>query len=337
MAYRMEGFVMRNLWLVLIATSLLTAPSHAAAVEIREWPVPWEQTRPRDPSVAPDGRVWFVGQEGNYLARFDPGDGSFKRIDLPDDTKPHTVVVDPQGQPWVAGNGNGTILRYSAEGALEQTWTVPADGLADRPDPHTFAFDGKGGLWFTLQRANAIGHLDPARDKFRIARVPTAQASPYGIVATPHGDAWAVLFGVGKLARITREPFALTEVALPRPLARPRRLGLDPQGRVWYVDFAGGRLGRHDPRDGKTQEWPAPSSPSAPYAMAIDGKGRPWFFETAPQPNQLQGFDPATERYLGASPVPGGAGTVRHMEYDRARNSLWFGTDRNTLGQAILD
>ena len=39
---------------------------------VREWPVPWEKTRPRDPYVAPDGRVWFVGQQGNYIASFDP-------------------------------------------------------------------------------------------------------------------------------------------------------------------------------------------------------------------------------------------------------------------------
>ena len=36
--------------------------------EISEYDVPWEGTRPRDPYVAPDGRVWFVGQGGNYLA-----------------------------------------------------------------------------------------------------------------------------------------------------------------------------------------------------------------------------------------------------------------------------
>jgi virginiamycin B lyase len=321
----------------LVLSLCALAAARSEATEIREWPVPWADTRPRDPSVAPDGRVWFVGQGGNYLAVFDAGDGSFRRFELPAGTRPHTVLVDAQGRPWVAGNGNGTILRYAADGRLQQTFTVPADGLAARPDPHTFAFDGAGGLWFTMQQANAIGHLDTAAGTIRIARVATAQARPYGIVATPDGDAWAVLFGVGKLARVARADMALAETALPRPLARPRRLGLDGEGRVWYVDFAQGLLGRHDPRAGTTQEWPAPSSPSAPYAMAMDGRGRPWFFESAPQPNLLQGFEPNAETWLTAAPVPGGGGTVRHMEYDRSRNSFWFGTDRNTLGQAILD
>ena len=46
------------------------------AVVIDEWDVPWEGSRPRDPYVAPDGRVWFVGQTADYVARLDPADGS---------------------------------------------------------------------------------------------------------------------------------------------------------------------------------------------------------------------------------------------------------------------
>ena len=54
--------------------------------------------------------------------------------------------------------------------------------------------------------------------------MPTRRARPYGIVATPDGDAWAVLFGVGKLAFVSRADMALREVDLPRELARPRRI-----------------------------------------------------------------------------------------------------------------
>lgn len=323
--------MLRTLMVLLALASPL-----AAAVEIREWTVPWPDSRPRDPSVAPDGRVWFVGQVGNYLAVFDPRDATFARFDLPAGTAPHTVLVDATGQPWVAGNGNGTILRYGSDGRLRQTIAVPAPAPGATSDPHTFAFDGRGGLWFTLQNGNAIGHLDIASGKVRLAPVALPQSRPYGIVATPAGDAWAVLFGAGRLARVARADMAIAEVALPDAASRPRRLGLDAQGRVWYVDYAGGRLGRHDPRTGRTQEWTTPSRPSGPYAMVTDARGRPWLFETAPQPNRLHRFDPASGRFVDSTAVPGGGGVVRHMEYDRKRDSLWFGTDRNTLGQASL-
>lgn len=320
--------------IALLAGVVAGLPAHA--IEIREWPVPWENTRPRDPSVAPDGQVWFVGQTGDYLGVFDPDGARFARFDLPPGTKPHTVAVDPQGNAWVAGNGNGTLLRYGPDGTLQQTYAIPADALPNA-DPHTIVFDGRGGLWFTLQNANAIAHLDIAKGELRISPVPAAGARPYGIVATPDGDAWAALFGVGKLARVARATLAVTEVDLPRPLARPRRIALDGRGHVWYVDFAGHMLGRHDPATGAFQEWPAPSSPSGPYALAIDANGRPMFFETATQPNRLQTFDPKTGTFGKAVTVPSGGGAVRHMVFDRRRNSLWFGTDRNTIGQVVLD
>lgn len=315
----------------LAALFLLSAATALPAAEIREWTVPWPDTRPRDPSVGRDGRIWFVGQTGNYLAVFDPAKASFQRFDLPEGTAPHTVVVAPDGSPWVAGNGNGTLLRYDAAGKLLETHRVPTDAVA-RPDPHTLAMDGRGGFWFTMQQGNAIGHFAFAGGEIRIAAVPTAQARPYGIVATPDGGAWAVLFGVGKLARVDRADMRLREIDLPRTLARPRRLSLDDDGRVWYVDFAQGYLGAHAPADGSTREWKAPSTMSGPYAMARVAPGRHCFFETMPQPNLLQCFDAGGERFDAPLPVPGGGRAVRHAEFDPTRNQLWFGTDANTLG-----
>jgi virginiamycin B lyase len=317
------------------ALLLLCVSGASLAVEIREWTVPYPDTRPRDPSVAPDGRVWFVGQTGNYLAVFDPSKEAFARFDLPEGTKPHTVVVDRDGHPWVAGNGNGTILRYGADGRLQQTYTVPERAGIAKRDPHTFAFDGRGGLWFTMQQGNAIGHLDTKTGAIRTVLVPTKEARPYGIVATPDGDAWAVLFGAGKLARVARADLALEEIALPRAASRPRRLGLDADGNVWYVDNAHGHLGRYDPKAKTADEWLSPSKPAAPYAMAVVD-GVPWYFESGPQPNLLRRFDHASPTFADGVAIPGGGGTVRHMEYDPKRRSLWFGTDRNTRGQAVI-
>src|SRR5688500_12458892 len=46
------------------------------SVQIREWTVPWENSRPRDPYFdTTTGDVWFVGQVGNYVARLNPRTG----------------------------------------------------------------------------------------------------------------------------------------------------------------------------------------------------------------------------------------------------------------------
>ena len=63
---------------------------------VDEWEVPWAESRPRDPYVGPDGRVWFVGQRTSYAAVLDPETGDFKQCDL-DDAGPHNLIVDTDG------------------------------------------------------------------------------------------------------------------------------------------------------------------------------------------------------------------------------------------------
>jgi len=88
----------------------LAAPAQLAAqVPIKEWPVPYPDSRPRDPYVDGKDRVWFVGQVGNYLAYLEPESGTFKRYELENGALPHNLIVDPKGMVWYAGNGNGHI------------------------------------------------------------------------------------------------------------------------------------------------------------------------------------------------------------------------------------
>lgn len=85
---------------------IFTVPGFAQSgnPEITEWRVPWDASRPRDPYVAPDGSVWFVGQREHYVARFDPETEEFKRFDLEPGAGPHTVIVGDDGIAWYAGN-----------------------------------------------------------------------------------------------------------------------------------------------------------------------------------------------------------------------------------------
>ncbi|HYV97110.1 MAG TPA: hypothetical protein VE967_06630, partial [Gemmatimonadaceae bacterium] len=80
---------------VAVAPSMSQTPTPSQDVPVQQWQVPYEKSTPRDPSVAPDGRIWFVGQIGNYLAVFDPKNGSFKKYAMPDTTFPHSNVVAP--------------------------------------------------------------------------------------------------------------------------------------------------------------------------------------------------------------------------------------------------
>lgn len=331
---------MRLLPLLLPLLWLLPAPSHAPTppltdeVEITEWTVPWDNTRPRDPYVAPDGRVWFCGQRGDYLAVLDPETGNFRRYDLAPGAGPHNLIVDADGMVWYAGNRAAHIGRLDpADGSIV---TFPMPDPAAR-DPHTLLFGAAGEIWFTVQGGNFVGRLVPATGTVHLIPVPTERARPYGIVLAPDGTPWVALFGTNKLAHVDPATRALTEVPLPRAEARPRRLEPTSDGRLWYVDYAGGMLGRYDPADGSFREWPLPGGPgSRPYGMAVDDRDRLWMVETGSDPNRFVGFDPATETFFSRTDIPSGGGTVRHMVYHAPTREVWFGTDANTVGRARL-
>lgn len=302
-------------------------------VEIREWQVPWEKTRPRDPDVAADGRIWFVGQGGDYVAVFDPEDGSFERFDLAEGAGPHNLIVTEDQQIWYAGNKAAHLGRLDPETGEIVKVATPEDTAAD---PHTLIEDSQGRIWFTAQWSNHIGRYDRESGELELVGVSEARSRPYGIVLDENDNAWVALFGTNKLARVDAGTFELSEIELPREEARARRLVPGDSG-LYYGDYAKGYLGHYDPETGEFTEWRMPGEEEAgAYAMAADSEGRIWFVETWQNPNRFVGFDPETESFFAMGDIPSGAGTVRHMAFDPETSSIWFGTDTNYLGQVML-
>ncbi len=320
------------------AAALGAAPGHAAGqgapVPVEEWTVPWAQSRPRDPAVAADGRIWFVGHVGNYVARLDPRTGQFERFEVDPGTHPHTVIVDQAGNAWYSGNQNGMIGKLDPVTRQITRYPMP-DPKAK--DPHTMAFDPAGDLWFTVQNGNFVGKLTVKTGQVRLIPMPTPNARPYGIVMDPAGHPWFCEFGTNKVGTVDPATMALKEFTLPDSNAHPRRIARTSDGRLWVVDYVRGFLSVLDPRTGKVEEWPAPlGKGSLPYALTVDDRDRLWFVETGTQPNRLVGFDPRTRTFTSPRAIPGGGGTVRHMVYDAKTGTIWFGTDNNTIGKAVV-
>ncbi len=144
------------------------------------------------------------------------------------------------------------------------------------------------------------------------------------------------LLGTNALATVDPETMTLEVIRTPREPSRLRRIAITSDDSVWYTDYSEGFLGRYRAQTGEFSEWKNPSESSGPYAIAADSQDRVWFVETWPDPNLFVGFDPATESFFSITPVPSGAGAVRHMVFDPRTNSIWFGTDTNNLAQARL-
>jgi virginiamycin B lyase len=320
-----------------------------ATLELSEWDVPWgAETRPRDPAVGPDGKVWFVGQQGNYAGYFDPETSGFERFELGEGVGPHNLIVDDDGIVWFTGNRVGYIGRLDPATKEIQIYPMPDPAALD---PHTLIFGQQPGvMFFTVQNGNFVGRFN--RDTGEITLTPGPEGAPrgggrggasgptssrpYGIVQADDGTVWVALFGTNHLGRLNPLTMELTTIPLPRSETRPRRLETTSDGRVWYVDYSGGYLGMYDPESEEVEEWLMPSGEgSQPYAIVVDDMDRIWTVEGGVQPAMFVGFDTETKTFLTSDPLRG-APTVRHMFYDRADHTVWFGTDGGTIGKAVL-
>lgn len=302
-------------------------------VQIDEWPTPW-QGRGRDPYAAGPDEIWFVGQQGHYLARFTPSTEDFLKVDLPPGTGPHNNIVQSNGHVWYTGNASGELIGYYDPVAEEFT-TIDIPGARD---PHTLVFDhDEEHIFFTVQFGNQVGRLSLDDHSVAVVDVPTASSRPYGIKVAPDGTPWVVELGTNKLLKINPETMALTEVVLPNTDSLPRRLEITSDGRIWYADWGTGGLGLYDPTTDRHEQFELPAGAgSRPYGMAMDELDRVWVVATGANPNLFVGFDTEAEEIISITEIPSGARSVRHMDYDEESGTVWFGTDTENIGRAIV-
>lgn len=301
-------------------------------LEFKEWTVPWENTRPRDPYVAPDGTVWFVGQVGNYVARLNPETADMKKFDIPG-AGPHTVVVSDDGTPWYAGNKDKHIGKMNPETGEVTLFPMP-DGIKD---PHTMGWTSHGNLWFTAQWSNYIGKLDTRTGKVEKIVLPHKNMRPYGLVVGPDDRPWVAFMGDNAIGTVNPFTMELEVIKTPTEDSLIRRIGMSSDGRIWWGDNAMGHVGVYDPENQSMEQWPTPGGEAAGiYALAVDKQDRVWYVETGIQPNRFIGFDTKTEQFISIDEVPSGGITIRHMVFDDNSNAIWFATDANTIGKAVV-
>ena len=333
----------------LAASALLSAAAANEAVQIDEWEVPYhmqkgavhdsppsaqqEETRPRDPWIDSRGRAWFVGQMGNYIAVLDPESGEFERFELSAGAHPHSLIIDADDNVWYSGNLDSHIGKLDP--ATGRVWKFPTDDLGIQ-DPHTMVWDRSGDMWFTAQHSACIGKLTVATGQFEVVRIRERGVRVYGIKLDSNDAPWVSLFGTNKIVRVDPQSLEVTEFLLPEG-ARPRRIALTSDDVVWYTDYAQGQLGRLDPRTGDVSVWDSPGGPAAiPYGIEVDAQDRLWFVESPLAKSNLVGFDTKTEVFFSVTPFGSGGRAVRHMHFHAPTNSIWMGTDANTIARARL-
>lgn len=167
------------------------------SVDIKEWPVSYDNSCPRDPYVAPDVLVWFCGQLNGYIAVLNPDSGEFKKFGMEYNERPYNLIIDDYSIVWYAGNTLGYIGRLNLATGEIKKYPMPNVNVRD---PHTLVFDSSGDIWFTSQQSNFIGKLFVETGEVRVVEVPTSRSRPYGIWMDSEDRPWVALFGTNKLA-----------------------------------------------------------------------------------------------------------------------------------------
>ena len=264
-------------------------------------------SRPHDVAPAADGTgVWYTAQSAGALGYLDPGTGGTRHIPLGPGSRPHGVIVGPDGDAWVTDSGLNAIVRVDPDTDQVVVFRLPP-GRADA-NLNTAAFDRTGRLWFTGQNG-VYGRLDPGSGELAVFDAPRGRG-PYGITATPDGEIWFVSLAGSYLAQVDLATDQATVIEPPTPGQGARRVWSDSTGRLWVSEWNTGQLSRYDPASRTWREWPVPGADPHAYAVYVDERDAVWLTDFGG--NAIWRFDPETEQFR-EFPKPGGPGEIRQL------------------------
>src|SRR4029453_4994635 len=123
-------------------------------------------------------------------------------------------------------------------------WQTPSTP----PYPHDPEVAPDGSVWYTAQRASALGRLDPATGAFKEYPLPPSNSGTHGLVADAAGHIWYTGNAVGLIGRLDPKTGRVTEYKMPDGRARdPHTPIFDARGILWFTVQGGNFVGSLDP------------------------------------------------------------------------------------------
>ena len=99
----------------------------------------------------------------------------------------------------------------SQSGVAIKEWDVPTANSR----PHDPAVAPDGSLWYTGQRANKLGRLDPDTGQFKEYPLKTPDSGPHGLVADRDGNIWFTAISKGYVGKLDPKTGNITEYRAP--------------------------------------------------------------------------------------------------------------------------
>jgi virginiamycin B lyase len=177
-------------------------------------------------------------------------------------------------------------------------------------------------VWYTAQRAGALGRLDPATGETH--HIPLGGGSaPHGVIVGPDGAPWITDGGLNAIVRVDPETEAVQVFPLPSGTgyANLNTATFDGRGVLWFTG-QGGYYGRLDLAVGQVEAFTAPSG-RGPYGITTTPGGDVYFASLAGSYIARLDLDSAAATRL-APPTPGqGARRVWSDSLGRIWVSEW--------------
>jgi virginiamycin B lyase len=198
-----------------------------------------------------------------YLAKNWPVKGSTPPADKPAD-KPAE-----QPAPKAAASAVTAVASHGPSVNIRE-WDVPTPN--SRPHDPEAAADGS--IWYTGQRANVLGRLDPKTGQIKEFALKTPDSGPHGLAEDKAGNIWYTGNSKALIGKLDPKTGQVTEYPMPDPVAKdPHSLIFDQKGMLWFTVQGANMVGRLNPATGELALRNSPTTRSLPNGNMVKTKG----------------------------------------------------------------
>jgi hypothetical protein len=176
------------------------------------------------------GSITELGADGTILSGASGFDGG--GLDFPE-----ALMVDANGQIWVANYGNSTLTALASNGmAISPASGFTGGGLSF---PVGLAADAAGNIWVANQGAGQISAFSEAGAALSPATGYTGGGIivPQGIATDQHGDVWVSNYYGDSGASAPGSALSSAKGFTASALMQPFAVAIDPSGNLWVTNF----------------------------------------------------------------------------------------------------
>jgi streptogramin lyase len=199
-----------------------------------------------------DNKVWMTDTATRNLYRLDTTTGKWENLGVSKvadrQISGYGLPTDKDNNVYMLEFGGNSIGMKNAKTGEVKIWTTPNQ----RTRPRRGRLDDQGRLWFAEYAGNAIGVFDPATERMKEYKLPTAWGNPYDVVPSKGAaEVWTGSMSNDRVSRLNTKTEEFTEYLLPRTTNIRRVFVDETSGRpvLWIGNNHGAAIIKVEPTD----------------------------------------------------------------------------------------